>query len=103
MIPLEEFLAKLRRRWLEKTVFTRTKEKFAVSIEELPPIIAPSLTGNAVNAETEKKSVYLKSNHITGSYRPIYVTMPIIYILYCIRINSIITLEPAKDPCSTQC
>ena len=59
MIPLQEFLSNLRRRWLEKTVFTRTNEKFTVAIEELPPIIAPSLTGTAVNTEMKKKSVYI--------------------------------------------
>ena len=58
MIPLQEFLSNLRRRWLEKTVFTRTNEKFTVAIEELLPIIAPSLTGTAVNTEM-KKRVYI--------------------------------------------
>ncbi len=66
MIPLQQFLSNLRRRWLEKTVFTRTNEKFTVAIEELPPIMAPSLTGNAVNTEMLKLSVYLKSNQPTG-------------------------------------
>ena len=32
-------------------------------IEELPPMIAPSLTGTAVNTEMEKKSVYLTPDH----------------------------------------
>ena len=66
MIPLPEFVSNLKRRWLEKTVFTRTHEKFAVAIEELPPIIAPSLTGTAINTEMEKKSVYLKSHQPAG-------------------------------------
>ncbi|CAB4034332.1 Hypothetical predicted protein [Paramuricea clavata] len=66
MIPLQEFLSNLRRRWLEKTVFTRTNEKFTVAIEELPPIIAPRLTGTAVNTEMKKKSVYLKPHQPTG-------------------------------------
>ena len=63
MIPLSKFVSSLRRRWLEKTVFTRTKDKFTVAIEELPPLIAPSLTGTAVNTEMEKKSVYLTPDH----------------------------------------
>ncbi|XP_028415288.1 HMG domain-containing protein 3-like [Dendronephthya gigantea] len=66
MVPLQEFLKKLRRRWLEKTVYTRSNDKFSVAIEELPPIIAPSLTGTAINTETKKKSVYLKSHQPTG-------------------------------------
>jgi hypothetical protein len=61
MIPLQEFLSNLRRRWLEKTVFTRTNEKFTVAIEELPPIIAPSLTGTAVNTEMKKKECISKA------------------------------------------
>ena len=66
MIQLEEFLARLRYRWIEKTVFTRTSNKFTIAMEEIPPIIAPALTGNAVNTEVEKKSVYLKSAQPTG-------------------------------------
>jgi hypothetical protein len=37
-----------------------------VAMEEIPPIIAPGLTGNAVNTEMEKKSVYLKSSQPAG-------------------------------------
>ena len=66
MVPLKEFLVRLRFRWIEKTVFTRTNDKFTVAMEEIPPIIAPGLTGNAVNTEMEKKSVYLGSSQPAG-------------------------------------
>ena len=55
MIQLEEFLARLRYRWIEKTVFTRNNDKFTIAIEEIPPIIAPALTGNAVNTDRSRK------------------------------------------------
>lgn len=67
MLQLDDFLTRLRRRWIERTVFTRANEKFSISIEEIPPIIAPSLTGSSVNTEMDKKSVYLKSSQPTGS------------------------------------
>ena len=67
MLPLDDFLSRLCRRWIEKTVFTRANEKFNMSIEEIPPIIAPSLTGIPVNTEMDKKSVYLKSSQPTGN------------------------------------
>ena len=39
MIQLEEFLARLRYRWIEKTVFTRTNDKFtaALGLDERSP------------------------------------------------------------------
>ena len=66
MLHLDDFLMRLHRRWVERTVFTRTNEKFSISIEEIPPIIAPSLTGSSVNMEMDKKSIYLKSSKPTG-------------------------------------
>ena len=64
MLPLDDFLTWLCRRRIENTVFTRANEKFSISIEEIPPIIAPSLTGIPVNTEMDKKSVYLNSSSL---------------------------------------
>lgn len=59
MIDMGQFLALLKRRWIEKTVYTRASKKFSISVEELPPFIAPSVASEAVNTEIKKKSVYL--------------------------------------------
>ena len=59
MIDMGQFLALLKRRWIEKTVYTRASKKFSISVEELPPFIAPSVASDAVNTEIKKKSVYL--------------------------------------------
>ena len=59
IIPMDQFLALLKRRWIEKTVYTRASKKCSISVEELPPFIAPSVASKAVNTEIEKKSVYL--------------------------------------------
>lgn len=61
----DEFFSKLKRRWLEKTVFTRNLEKFSVTVGQTPPIMAPTLIGTQLfNTEAEKRSVYLKENSI---------------------------------------
>ena len=66
MIPMASFLDQLRKRWIEKTVYTRTKKPFLVSVEEIPPFLAPSVTDHQpVNTEIEKKSVYL-TKEISG-------------------------------------
>ena len=68
MIPLTDFLSMLKHRWLERTVFTRTQDSFSIALEQLPPLIAPSLSSEVVNTEMDKKSVYLKSSsQPTGS------------------------------------
>ena len=59
IIDMGQFLALLKRCWIEKTVYTRASKKFSISVEELPPFIAPSVASEAVNTEIEKKSVYL--------------------------------------------
>ncbi|KXJ14699.1 HMG domain-containing protein 3 [Exaiptasia diaphana] len=58
-----DFFNSLKRRWIEKTVLTRSTDKFRVSVGEMPPFMAPALIGNILlNTEAEKRSVYLKEN-----------------------------------------
>ena len=68
MMPLTDFLSMLKHRWLERTVFTRTQDSFSIALEQLLPLMAPSLSSEVVNTEMDKKSVYLKSSsQPTGS------------------------------------
>ena len=62
MINLDDFLKKLRLRWLEQVVYTRVENKFCVSVEEIPPLLPSSMPGNAVYDTEAKSSVYLESN-----------------------------------------
>ena len=55
MIDMGQFLALLKRRWIEKTLYTRASKKFSISVEELPPFMAPSVASEAVNTEIKKK------------------------------------------------
>ena len=65
IIPMASFLDQLRKRWIVKTVYTRTKKPFLVSSEEIPPFLAPSVTNHQpVNTKIEK-SVYL-TKEISG-------------------------------------
>ena len=60
MIPMNTFLDNLKKRWIEKTVYTRTSKAFSVAVEEILPFVAPSIASDQpVNSETKKKSVYL--------------------------------------------
>ena len=62
-VSMESLLRKLTKRWIEKSVYTRTSSDFSISMEELPPFIAPCVANDeVVNTENQKKSVYLQKD-----------------------------------------
>jgi hypothetical protein len=68
MLPLDDFLAKIKMRLLERTIYTRNLEPFSISTGEIPPIMAPRIAGSIVNTENKKKSVYLRDkSNISGN------------------------------------
>ena len=63
MLSPEQFFLKLKRRWMERTVYTRTIDKFEIPPSQVPPLLAPSVMGDKLhNTEMEKNSVHLKAN-----------------------------------------
>jgi hypothetical protein len=66
MLSLEDLCSMLKRRWIEKAVYTRTQFGFSISLEQLPPLIALSMGNSIMNTEAEKRSVYLQPNIATG-------------------------------------
>ena len=63
----EELLALIKKRTMERIVFTRTVEPFKVSVEELPPFIPNNMRAEVVvNSEVEKNSALLISPTING-------------------------------------
>jgi hypothetical protein len=89
-MPLPEFLAMLKMRLLERTIYTRNVESFSISPNELPPIIPPSLCKQEVNTEMDKKSVYLKppsesSGKLAHSIIPQNEVMSLLGMWYLIK------------------
>jgi hypothetical protein len=63
----EEILELIKRRTMEKIVFTRNLEPFKVSVEELPPFIPDIMRAEVVvNSEAQKNSALLASPTIVG-------------------------------------
>ena len=51
------------KRLIERTVFTKSNNKFEIKRSEIPPIISPSIRGTMLSdTEMEKQSVYVKQN-----------------------------------------
>ena len=60
MLSLNDILETVKRRLIERTVYTRNLEQFEVYASQVPPIMAPGIAGSTVfNTENLKKSVYL--------------------------------------------
>jgi hypothetical protein len=73
IIPMHTFLCQLKRRWIEKTVYTRANKPFSVSVSEIPPFIAPSVASpQPINTEIENKSVYLKKDILGKSVNVLF-------------------------------
>lgn len=70
-IALEEFLLRIKRYWVEKTVYTKAEiDNGHVNAATIPPIIAPIARATTVyNTEMQKRSIYLKGkNKINGMF-----------------------------------
>jgi hypothetical protein len=69
MISLEELLARIKYRAMEKIVYTRNETAFKIRLEELPPIMPNAIrSDNTTNTEHQKQSHLLKSPQYTGMY-----------------------------------
>ena len=61
--PLELFLLRIKKRWIESTLYTQTSEKFNFAVSDIPPVIALSMRGvHIYNTELQKNSTFLKEN-----------------------------------------
>ena len=61
-LTLDELLGKLKRRIVEKGVYTRNCETFKIGVAELPLMIPSAMAGNTTsNTEMNKTSIYLTS------------------------------------------
>lgn len=52
IIPMHTFLCQLKRRWIEKTVYTRANKPFSVSVSEIPHLLP--LVYQVLNRSTPK-------------------------------------------------
>eukprot|EP00794_Sanderia_malayensis_P021119 gene21119-23190_t len=57
---LEAMLQKIKLHLVEKSTYAKSKLKFLIPMNEIPPIIPPMQRKAELNTETSKKSVYLK-------------------------------------------
>jgi hypothetical protein len=76
MISLEELLARIKYRAVEKIVYTRNESAFTIRLEELPPIMPNAIrSDNTMNTEHQKQSPFLKSSQYTGMYDITYFVL----------------------------
>ena len=70
MINLDDYLKKLRMRWLERVLYMRVEIKFSLFVEEMPPLLPSSMPGNAVYyTEADQSSVFLEAtSKPSGAY-----------------------------------
>ena len=60
-LPLDEFLERIKRYFVECNTYTRSDKSLNFHVSEIPQGVAPKLAGaNIWNTEMEKKSQFLK-------------------------------------------
>lgn len=60
-MPLDEFLQKIKKHFVECNTYTRATKSLNFHVSEIPPVVAPKLSGDQIwNTEMEKKSQFLK-------------------------------------------
>ena len=75
----EELLDLIKKRTMERIVFTRNLEPFQVSVEELPPFIPDTMRAKiVVNSEVEKNSALLDSPSINGMVNSLRITFRLV-------------------------
>lgn len=82
-VGLEEFLLKIRENMVEKCVYSRALSHPVIKMEEIPPIIPPSMRGDVVlNTEKVKRSSHLKKKVIPEGKLFAILDVHIINILF---------------------
>lgn len=67
MLSLDELLGIIKKRAIEKIVYTRNGKSFEVGLEELPPIIPEATRAeNVLSTEHKKHSALLRSSQYNG-------------------------------------
>ena len=60
-MPLDEFLKKIKKHFVEYNTYTRAAKSLNFHVSEIPPVVAPKLSGEQIwNTEMAKKSQFLK-------------------------------------------